>query len=153
MFAAEEPRVAKSNSGTHANSVIMSSRRCTSSKPSPARCDLRKSWKTGPPSTKEKSVGSSRKFGSITAGKLLPSAGSCCVDAMRPFSAATNKHGSKDESVAALSLLVFRRDRGPGLIRIEAHHPLGLGFAVSLCVACFSRPTLRLLNHKSRHAG
>src|SRR6516162_4267782 len=43
----------------------MSRRRYKSSKPSPARRDLRKSWKVGPPSTKEKSSCSSRKLCSV----------------------------------------------------------------------------------------
>src|SRR6516165_2342110 len=47
----------------------MRSRRCKSSKPCPARCDLRKSWKIGPPITKEKSCGSTKRLGSVIVSK------------------------------------------------------------------------------------
>ena len=79
----EGPRAERSNSGSHATSVRMRSRRCRSSKPSPARCDFRKNWKTGPPNTKEKSFDSSTKLGSAIVCRPLLSAELCCVDAMR----------------------------------------------------------------------
>ena len=62
----------RSSSGSHATTVIMSSRRYKSSKLSPARCDLRKSWKIGPPSTEEKSSGSSTRLGSVMVCQSYP---------------------------------------------------------------------------------
>src|SRR6516162_6625957 len=73
-----EPKVERSKSGSHATRVTVSSRRGKSSKWSPSRCAFRTSWKSGPPSTNEKSCASSRKMSSVKFLSKLVS-GSPCV--------------------------------------------------------------------------